>query len=128
MSTRATIRFAERKSGQSFGQLPKEHYAQFYKHHDGYPEGLGIDIAKSLIENQKLSGWELEHIDMVHADVEYLYYIWQKPNDDNRAVYISIFEKVYGHMCELCYHERPSSWECIFVGDARNLIDKYKDE
>jgi hypothetical protein len=54
MSTRATIRFAERKSGQSFAEQPKEWYAQFYKHHDGYPEGLGVDIAKSFINQTNL--------------------------------------------------------------------------
>lgn len=127
MSTRATIRFAERKSGQSFSKIPNEHYAQFYKHHDGYPEVLGIDIAESLTGYKKVvSGWELEHIDEVHSDIEYLYYVWQKPEDDNKTVFISIFEKHFGHTCELCCHEHQEKWECIFVGNARDLIEKYR--
>ena len=126
MSTRATVRFAERKSGQSFSDIPNEHYAQFYIHHDGYPESLGIDIAESLTGYRKLSGWELEHIDEVHSDIEYLYYIWQKPEDDNKTVFISIFEKHFGHTCELCHHEHPEKWECIFVGTPSDLIGKYR--
>ena len=68
MSTRATIRFAERKSGQSFAEQPKEWYAQFYKHSDGYPEGLGLDIANSFFNGTKLTNWEAEHIDTVHGE------------------------------------------------------------
>ena len=45
MSTRAQIRFATREAGQSFIQHPDAIHAQFYKHSDGYPEGLGLDIA-----------------------------------------------------------------------------------
>ena len=45
MSTRATIRFATREEGVTFNEHPKKWHAQFYKHTDGYPEGLGLDIA-----------------------------------------------------------------------------------
>ena len=45
MSTRAQIRFATREEGVSFNEHPDAIHAQFYKHSDGYPEGLGVDIA-----------------------------------------------------------------------------------
>ena len=67
MSTRATVRFATRKAGVSFNEHPKEWHAQFYVHFDGYPEGLGVDIAYSVTKNTKLAGWELEHVDHVHG-------------------------------------------------------------
>ena len=73
MSTRATIRFATREEGVTFNEHPKKWHAQFYKHSDGYPEGLGLDIADSILNNQKLDNWELEHIDTVHGDIEYMY-------------------------------------------------------
>ena len=49
MSTRAQVRFATREEGVSFSEHPEQFHAQFYKHHDGYPEGLGLDIAKSIL-------------------------------------------------------------------------------
>ena len=48
MSTRAQVRFATREDGVSFSEHPEKFHAQFYKHHDGYPEGLGVDLAKTL--------------------------------------------------------------------------------
>ena len=57
MSTRAQIRFATREEGVSFNEHPNAIHAQFYKHSDGYPEGLGLDIAKSLLDSTKLTNW-----------------------------------------------------------------------
>ena len=51
MSTRATIRFATREAGVSFNEHPEKWNAQFYKHHDGYPEGLGVDLANCIIKD-----------------------------------------------------------------------------
>ena len=45
MSTRAQVRFATREEGVSFSEHPEKINAQFYVHSDGYPEGLGLDIA-----------------------------------------------------------------------------------
>jgi len=59
MSTRAQIRFATREEGVSFNEHPDAIHAQFYKHHDGYPEGLGLDIAKSLLDSTKIKNWDL---------------------------------------------------------------------
>jgi len=113
MSTRATIRFATREEGVTFNEHPKKWHAQFYKHHDGYPEGLGLDIADCLLNGVKLNNWELEHVDTVHGDIEYMYYIWQ---DQGKSIWISIFEM--------------NQWsdkddECIFVGRPDKLLMKY---
>ena len=113
MSTRATIRFATREEGVTFNEHPKKWHAQFYKHSDGYPEGLGLDIADCLLNGVKLTNWEVEHVDVVHADIEYMYYIWQ---DHGKTIWISIFEM--------------NQWsdkdeECIFVGRPDKLLMKY---
>jgi hypothetical protein len=114
MSTRATIRFATREEGVTFNEHPEKWHAQFYKHHDGYPEGLGVDIAESILNYEKLDGWELEHIDTVHGDIEYMYYIWQ---DFDKGIWISIFE---------INNYTVLDDECIFVGRPDKLIGKYK--
>ena len=113
MSTRAQIRFATRQAGQSFNKHPEKIHAQFYKHSDGYPEGLGVDIARSLLDSTKLTNWEVEHLDTKHSDLEYIYYIWQAPQ---KTTWISIFEV------------RPfvdQVGECIFVGERQKLLTKY---
>ena len=114
MSTRAQIRFATRESGQSFATHPKVIHAQFYCHYDGYPEGLGVDIAESLTKYKKIEyGWELEELTARHEDLEYIYYIWQHPM---KETFISIFEVIpFTNL----------TGECIFVGTPSNLIDKY---
>ena len=115
MSTRATIRFATREDGVSFSEHPKKWHAQFYKHHDGYPEGLGLDIADCLLNGVKLTNWEVEHVDVVHGDIEYMYYIWQ---DHGKDIWISIFE-VNG------FDGLAPKDECIFVGTPEKLLTKY---
>ena len=60
MSTRAQIRFATRETGISFNEHPDAIHAQFYKHSDGYPEGLGLDIAESIMDNVGVYNWEIE--------------------------------------------------------------------
>jgi len=116
MSTRAQIRFATREEGVTFNEHPDKIHAQFYRHTDGYPEGLGVDIAESLIYHHGVEGrsWEIEELQTQHGDLEFIYYIWQKYDD---STWISIFEMMdYGD------HEG----ECIFVGTPDKLISKYK--
>ena len=114
MSTRAQVRFATRKEGVSFSEHPEQIHAQFYKHSDGYPEGLGVDIAESLLDSTKIERWEIEHLDTKHSDLEYIYYIWQA---SGKTTWISIFEvQPFGDQVG----------ECIFVGGPQKLIDKYK--
>ena len=127
MSTRAQVRFATREDGVSFSEHPEKIHAQFYVHSDGYPEGLGIEIAESMLENLQLRGWELESLTHKHGDLDYIYYIWQKPNG---TTWISIFEVgTNDHYCSECGHYlEPQLGEdkCIFVGEPHKLIEKYK--
>ena len=116
MSTRAQVRFATREDRVSFSEHPEKINAQFYVHSDGYPEGLGVEIAESILNNQKLDNWELEHVDTVHADIEYMYYIWQ---DFDKGIWISIFELAR-------YSLDLEEDKCVFVGRADKLIGKYK--
>ena len=119
MSTRAQIRFATREPGVSFNEHPNAIHAQFYNHSDGYPEGLGVDIAESItMNNNPLFAWEIESLTHKHGDLDYIYYIWQAPG---KTTWISIFEvnllDPFGN-----YDDN----ECIFVGTPDKLIEKYK--
>jgi hypothetical protein len=99
----------------SFNEHPESHggkiHAQFYVHSDGYPEGLGVEIAESITENGKINGWEIEHVQDAHGDLEYIYYVW---SDYDKSTWISIFEVDNGE------------GKCIFVGKPEALINRYK--
>ena len=124
MSTRAQVRFATREEGVSFNEHPEKHNARFYCHSDGYPEGLGLEIAESLISYCKINNWEIEELHHKHGDLEYIYYIWQKPND---STWISIFEVKWRLTCECCgqWTENKKEDKCIFVGTPKDLLTKY---
>ena len=115
MSTRAQIRFATREEGVTFNEHPDKIHAQFYRHTDGYPEGLGVDIAESLINHRPVEGrsWEIEELQTQHGDLDFIYYIWQKYDD---STWISIFEM-------MDYEDQVG--ECVFVGTPEKLITKY---
>jgi len=131
MSTRAQVRFATREEGQSFNQHPEKIHAQFYVHSDGYPEGLGLDIAKSITDNISVGfGWEIEELQTIHGDLEYIYYIWQAYD---KETWISIFEVVKDYTITGFYDEcgddiydYSDNDKCIFVGTPEKLIKKYK--
>ena len=123
MSTRAQVRFATREDGVSFSEHPDKIHAQFYVHSDGYPEALGLDIAMSILKNDKVNNWEIEHVQDKHGDLNYIYYIWQKYDDDT---WISIFEiDTYGSVCERCEQWVTTKDKCIFVGTPEKLITTY---
>ena len=126
MSTRAQVRFATREDGVSFSEHPEKINAQFYVHSDGYPEGLGLQIADSIENYCKVNNWEIESLTAKHGDLEYIYYIWQKPND---STWISIFEVDSWSnfdVCETCGQETGKYKDkCIFVGEPHKLIEKY---
>lgn len=132
MSTRAQVRFATREDGVSFSEHPEKIHAQFYVHQDGYPEGLGMDIAEMISKNNNPSlNWEIEHVQDIHTDLNYIYYIW---SDYDKDTWISIFIRdVFQDICHECGSElgeytvesiQPST--CIFVGKPEKLIEKYK--
>ena len=122
MSTRAQIRFATREDGVSFSEHPDKIHAQFYKHSDGYPEGLGLDIADSILHKVEVTNWEIEELQTQHGDLEYIYYIWQAYD---KSTWVSIFHVGLGEWCGKCkqYIEED---KCIFVGTPEKLIKKYK--
>ena len=122
MSTRAQVRFATREDGVSFSEHPEKINAQFYVHSDGYPEGLGVEIAESLSNYGKINNWEIEHVQDQHGDLEYIYYIW---SDYDKSTWISIFDVGLDNWCSDCkrYIEKN---KCIFVGEPEQLINKYK--
>ena len=126
MSTRAQIRFATREDGVSFSEHPEKIHAQFYKHSDGYPEGLGLDIAMSIINTDQINGWEIEPLIHKHGDLDYIYYIWQCPE---KETWISIFEVgSFRHNCSECgtlLSVSDNQDKCIFVGLPTQLITKY---
>ena len=127
MSTRAQVRFATREDGVSFSEHPEKINAQFYVHSDGYPEGLGLEIADSLANTERICDWEIEPLTHKHGDLDYIYYIWQAPEKDT---WISIFEVVYEEgPCECCtyrHNYEKIDKNCIFVGEPHKLIEKYK--
>jgi len=116
MSTRAQVRFATREDGVSFSEHPEKIHAQFYVHSDGYPEGLGLDIAMSLTKYDKINNWEIESLTARHGDLEYIYYVWQT---EDKETWISIFETFLHDPFGNEYDE------CIFVGKPEKLITKY---
>ena len=123
MSTRAQVRFATREDGVTFSSHPDKINAQFYVHSDGYPEGLGLDIAMSILKNDPISNWEIEHVQTLHGDLDYIYYVW---SDYDKETWISIFKDNsfpgYSEDGELL----PSKLdECIFVGLPNKLITTY---
>ena len=121
MSTRAIIRFATRESGVSFSEHPEKWHAQFYKHHDGNVESLGLDIANSILDRQVIDEWEIDELHAWHNDAYYCYYIWQARDKDT---WISIFSINKSFECEHCnvHYSKPD--ECIFVGTAIDLQKK----
>ena len=119
MSTRAQVRFATRETGVSFSEHPNAIHAQFYVHSDGYPEGLGVEIAESFTKYQKIMRWEIESLDAKHGDLEYIYYVWQA---SGKSTWISIFEVGFNADLDPLYDDRD---KCIFVGKPSDLINKY---
>ena len=126
MSTRAQVRFATREEGVSFNEHPEKIHAQFYKHSDGYPEGLGLSIADSIMNNVGVTNWDIEPLTHKHADLEYIYYIWQIAE---KETWISIFEVgSFRHNCSECgtlLSVSNNQDKCIFVGLPTQLITKY---
>jgi len=113
MGTRAQVRFATREDGVSFSEHPEKIHAQFYVDSDGYPEGLGLDIAMSYADQEIVSGWEIEHVQTIHGDLDYIYYIW---SDYDKSTWVSIFKTN-------TFSDKDE--KCIFVGKPNKLIAKY---
>ena len=124
MSTRAIIRFATREPGVSFSEHPKTWHAQFYKHHDGYVEALGLDIANSILDRQVIDEWEIDNLYVWHDDAQYCYYIWQHFDKDT---WISIFRVNQSFDCDWFNEGVNVPDKCIFVVNPEDLQKKIND-
>ena len=140
MATRALIRFAEREEGVSFSDFNEAKIThQIYHHYDGAPDFLGVAIADfiknvgqahngvdcfaaQLLTHLKLGvhygrvsneshNVYLETPGREHGDLDYTYYLWWGKDE----IWVSIFRYDY-----------TTKEYCEFVGQARNLIFKYK--
>ena len=135
MATRATVSIAKREEGVSFSEIPKDIMVSFYHHWDGYPEGLGVQLASYLDDMKIVNGLGTNQVNVAnglgclaaqiiaelkdgpgnvsiigpkdkYSWIDYKYYIW---GDDYKGIWISIFD----------------DRECIFVGKPRQLLSKY---
>ena len=128
MSTPAQIKFVTRQKGQSFSEHPPQSaiHAQFYRHYDGNPGSLGMDIADSY-ENGKNVDLEIDRLDMRRSNIEFIYYIWQHVDKETS---ISIW-KLKQSFCPTCGQLEPQGgnkdYSCIFVGTPSDLIEKYSE-
>ena len=118
MATRASIKFKD-----SDGKF----IANVYHHYDGYPEGVGVEIAECFTKYGKIYSWEIENLNAKHGDLDYIYYVWQHLD---KSTWISIF-KWSESFCPTCGHPEPDGgepmYECIFVGEPMDLRDKIRD-
>jgi len=140
MATRAIIRIAEREDGVSFSEHPEEIRAQIYHHYDGYPEGLGCNLAEFLCDFRVVNGLPLNYFENIkvangmgcltaqliaglkeEAGNVYVDYINAKRTDIEFTYYIwgcvdkDIWMSVFDR------HDN-----CIFVGTPQKLIEKYQ--
>ena len=124
MATSGIVRFAKREPGVSFSEHPKTWHAQFYKHHDGYVEALGLDIANSILDRQVIDEWQIENLYVWHDDAQYCYYIWQHFDKDT---WISIFRVNQSFDCDWFNEVINVPDKCIFVGTPQDLQKKIND-
>ena len=141
MATRALINFVEREDGVSFSEHPgvDKIHIQIYKHYDGYPEGLGVDLANFLdgydVVNGLSTGYQgpvangmgclaaqlVGYIKNEAGNIylqkpiekdweDYEYFVWVK---DHAELWISIFDY---------------DGNCIFVGEPDELLTKYEEK
>ena len=137
MATRAKIHIARREEGVSFSEIPEKVIVSIYNHWDGYPEGLGVQLAEyfdgkrvtnglgskdnedlifngmgclaaSLVEHLK-DGPGNVYIEDPERPHGWIDYDYYVWGDDGKGIWISIFD----------------GSECIFVGKPEMLLDKY---
>ena len=128
MATRALIRVIPRQEGLAYDEAHnhvEKAFFNIYRHWDGYPAGLGVDIAKACnnIKDKNVSEFAIDFVSVLEdtnriellaiSDVdmgqEYIYTIF--PKNDTSEVFISIYDV----------------WQnkVVFVGQPDKLIDKY---
>ena len=128
MATRALIRVIPRQEGLAYDEAHnnvEKAFFNIYKHWDGYPAGLGVDLAKvcNNIKDKNVSEFaidlvstmedtgkiELLAISEVDMGQEYIYTVF--PKNETSEIFISIYDV----------------WQnkVVFVGQPDKLIEKY---
>jgi hypothetical protein len=145
MSTRSLTRVIPRQKGLSFKEGHEKvelTYVNMYRHMDGYPEGHGLDLAEFLKDIKIVNGIPLDKelgnhangsgclaAQMVKHFKEDIGYIYLHPHDKESGwedyiytVYPKTGEKTFISIYDV------SKERCIFVGQPKDLIKKYKIE
>ena len=128
MGTRSLTRIIPRQEGLAYDEAHnhvEKAFFNIYRHWDGYPAGLGVDISKvcNNIKDKNVSEFAVEFVSVledtnriellaiseVDMGQEYIYTIF--PKNDSSEVFISIYDV----------------WQnkVVFVGQPVKLIDKY---
>lgn len=130
-------------------EAESEELMRFYRHCDGYPEGHGIDMAKSVIasdcckvgQKEWVQGFlarllampasiEFEPKGFQHGDLEYLYVVeglvdhrWGAKHDGKLPVIISVYGIGWDEDYDVAMEREP-----IFSGTAYEYIEKFGKE
>ena len=147
MSTRATVRIAEREAGVSFNEHTEDYHTQIYNHWDGYPEGLGVKLAEFIRDMRIVNGigrseGPIQVNGLGDLSAMILCELKTEIEDGCRkiqtgGVYLDKYGAERGDL-EYEYYvwaaEGKDIWisifdtrrgECIFVGKPNKLIEKY---
>ena len=145
MGTRSLTRVIPRQDGLSFNEGHKKidmAYVNMYRHLDGYPAGHGLDLAEFLKDIKLVNGIHLDKesgnqangsgclaAQMVKHFKEEIGYIYLHPHTDDLGWEDYIYT-VYPKENEPCYISiyDVHNEKCIFVGQPKDLIKKYKIE
>ena len=145
MGTRSLTRVIPRQEGLSFNEGHKKvelAYVNMYRHLDGYPEGHGLELAEFLKDVEIVRGVPLVNktrymangsgclaAQMVKHFKDGVGDIYLHPHNDELGWEDYIYT-VYPKENELCYISiyDVHNEKCIFVGQPKDLIKKYKIE
>ena len=143
MGTRSLTRIIPRQDGLSFNEGHEKtnlSHVNMYRQFDGYPDGHGLELAEFLKDIEIINGISGDTTNQANGsgclaaqmikhfknDVGYIYlhphtddlgwedYIYTIYPKENEPCYISIYD---------VHNEK-----CIFVGQPKDLIKKYKIE
>ena len=128
MATRALIRVIPRQEGLAYDEAHnhvEKAFFNIYRHWDGYPAGLGVDISKvcNNIKDKNVSEFAVEFVSVLEdtnriellaisdVDMSQEYIETIIPKNDTSEVFISINDV----------------WQnkVVFVGQPDKLIEKY---
>ena len=117
MSTRAQVRFATREEGVTFSEHPNAIHAQFYVHSDGYPEGLGVEIAECFTKYGKTYKWEIDpetiadyqrHLDHSGHNID--------PVEVEQDIYDQVLEEAELKKAEEIAAAGKAYWDAVLAG------------